>query len=161
METKQGCCKPFWKKILKAAEKQHISISQSIQVRRIKHGWQFWRRMKELISDIHRGQSSVYWAAKTYIHQLCRDTECSPEDMPRMITDSDRCFEREREREKERERERDSYDDDDGRLPSSVWKCDPRINILYSSGYFWPTIQFVHRQDIHIWNSVLECLDPF
>ena len=65
--------------------------------------------MDKLISDVllytplHRC-ASVGRPTRTYLQQLCTDTGCSLEDLPKAMDDRER--EREREREKERERER-------------------------------------------------------
>ena len=40
------------------------------------------------------GQTSVSQPAKTYIHQLCTDTECSLEDLPGVMDYRDRWQER-------------------------------------------------------------------
>ena len=55
----------------------------------------------------HR-HTSVGQSAKTYINQLCADTECHPEDLTNVMANRDR--ERERERERKRERERESME---------------------------------------------------
>ena len=41
--------------------------------------------------------------SRTYIHELCGDTECSLEELPRAMDNRDRLPERERERERKRE----------------------------------------------------------
>ena len=68
------------------------SISQTIQVRRARHVGYFWRSKDKLISDIFlwtpkHGNNSVGRLAKTYIHQLCVDTRCRPEDLPRAMVE--------------------------------------------------------------------------
>ena len=54
-------------------------ISQTIQVRQIRHAGYSWRNKNELISGILQwtsihGLTSVVWQARTYIHQLCANT---------------------------------------------------------------------------------------
>ena len=77
-------------------------IMKTIQVRRTRHAGHCWRRRDELISDVllwtpTYGQAKAGWPARTYIQQLCEDTECSPEDLLEAMN----------EREKWRERVRD------------------------------------------------------
>ena len=65
------------------------------------------------------GQAKAGRPARTYIQQLCEDTGCNPEDLPKAMND----------REKWRERVRDIRDDDeddDGlllRKRASILKC--------------------------------------
>ena len=67
-------------------------IMKTIKVRRTRHAGQCWKSRDELRSDI------LLWAptydrakarrpARTYIQQLCEDTECSPEDLPEAMND--------------------------------------------------------------------------
>ena len=49
-----------------------------------------WRIRDELISDVlqwtpSHGRAEARWPARTYIQQLCEDTGCSPEDLPKVI----------------------------------------------------------------------------
>ena len=65
---------------------------KTIQVRRTRHAGYCWRSKDKLISDIllwtpARGQAGR--PAKTYIQQLCADTWCSFEDLPRAMDDID------------------------------------------------------------------------
>ena len=73
-----------------------------------------WRSRDELIRDVllwipTHGRAKAGRPARTYIQQLCEDTGCCPEDLPRAMND----------REEWRERVRDisvlpaRYDDDD------------------------------------------------
>ena len=88
-------------------------ITKTIQVRRIKPAGHCWRSKDELITDVllwtpTYGRAKAERPARTYIQQLCEDTECSPEDLPKEMND----------REKWRERVRISvlaarHDDDD------------------------------------------------
>ena len=79
-------------------------ITKTIQVRRTRHIGNCWRSRDELISDVllwspTYGRAKAGRPAWTYIQQLCEDTGCSPEDLPRAMND----------REKWRERVRDIH----------------------------------------------------
>ena len=67
-------------------------ITKTIKVRRTGHAGHCWRSKGELISDILRwtlshGRAKAGRPARTYIHQLCADTGCSPEDLPEAMED--------------------------------------------------------------------------
>ena len=79
-------------------------ITKTIQVRRTRHAGHCWRSKDELISDVllwtsAYGQAKAGGPARTYIQQLCEDTGCNPEDLPKVMND----------REKWRERVRDIH----------------------------------------------------
>ena len=62
------------------------SITKTIQVRRTRHAGYCWRSKDELISDVllwttAYGQAKAGRPARTYIQQLCEDTEDLPEAM--------------------------------------------------------------------------------
>ena len=85
-------------------------ITKTIQIRRTKHAGHCWRSRDELISDVllwtpTHGRANAGRPARTYIQQLCEDTGCCPEDLPRAMND----------REKWRERVRDI------RATSTTW----------------------------------------
>ena len=85
-------------------------ITKTIQVRRTRHAGHCWRSRDELISDVllwtpTHGRAKAGRPARTYIQQLCEDTGCCPEDLPRVMND----------REKWRERVRDI------RATSTTW----------------------------------------
>ena len=85
-------------------------ISKTIQVRQTRHGGHCWRSRDKLISDVllwnpTHGRAKAGRPARTYIQQLCEDTGCCPEDLPRAMND----------REKWRERVRDI------RATSTTW----------------------------------------
>ena len=85
-------------------------ITKTIQVRRARHAGQCWRSREELISDVllwtpTHGCAKAGRPARTYIQQLCEDTGCCPEDLPRAMND----------REEWRERVRDI------RATSAIW----------------------------------------
>ena len=85
-------------------------ITKTIQVRRTRHAGHCWRSRDELIRDVllwipTHGRAKVGRPARTYIQQLCEDTGCCPEDLPRAMND----------REEWRERVRDI------RAASTIW----------------------------------------
>ena len=85
-------------------------ITKTIQVRRTRHAGHCWRSRDELIRDVllwtpTHGRAKAGRPARTYIQQLCEDTGCCPEDLPRAMND----------REKWRERVRDI------RATSAIW----------------------------------------
>ena len=58
-----------------------------------------WRSKDELISDVLQwtpayGQAKAGRPARTYIQQLCEDTGCSPEDLPKAMNDREKWRER-------------------------------------------------------------------
>ena len=74
-------------------------ITKTIQVRRTRHTEHCWRSRDELISDLHLwthtyGRAKAWRPARTYIQQLCEDTGCSPEDLPEVMNDREKCRER-------------------------------------------------------------------
>ena len=85
-------------------------ITKTIQVRRTRHAGQCWSSRDELIRDVllwvpTHGRAKAGRPARTYIQQLCEDTGCCPEDLPRAMND----------REEWRERVRDI------RATSAIW----------------------------------------
>ena len=85
-------------------------ITKTIQVRRTRHAGHSWRSWDELIRDVllwipTHGRAKAGRPARTYIQQLCEDTGCCPEDLPRAMND----------REEWRERVRDI------RATSAIW----------------------------------------
>ena len=67
-------------------------ITKSIQVRRTRHAGHCWRSRDELIRDVllwipTHGRAKAGRPARTYIQQLCEDTGCCPEDLPRAMND--------------------------------------------------------------------------
>ena len=97
-------------------------ITKTIQVRHTRHAGHCWRIRDELIRDVllwtpTYGQAKAWRPARTYIQQLCEDTGCNPEDLPKAMKD----------REKWRERVRDNVlaarhdDDNDYLLYYLVW----------------------------------------
>ena len=88
--------------ILNKSWRQHLTkqqlnghlplITKTIQVRRTRHTEHCWRSREELISDVilwtpSHGRTKAGRPVRTYIQQLCADTECSPEDLPEAMDD--------------------------------------------------------------------------
>ena len=74
-------------------------IMKTIQVRRTRHAGHCWRSKDELISDVllwtpAYGQAKAGRPARTYIQQLCEDTGCNPEDLPKAMNDREKWRER-------------------------------------------------------------------
>ena len=74
-------------------------ITKTIQVRRARHAGHCWRSGDELISDVllwtpTHGRAKAGRPARTYIQQLCEDTGCCPEDLPRAMNDREEWRER-------------------------------------------------------------------
>ena len=74
-------------------------ITKTIQVRPTRHAWHCWRSADELISDVllwtpTHGRAKAGRPARTYIQQLCEDTGCCPEDLPRAMNDREKWRER-------------------------------------------------------------------
>ena len=85
-------------------------ITKTIKVRRTRHAGHCWRSRDEFIRDVllwipTHGRAKSGRPARTYIQQLCEDTGCCPEDLPRAMND----------REEWRERVRDI------RAASTIW----------------------------------------
>ena len=86
------------------------SITKTIQARRTRHAGHCWRIRDEIISGVllwtpTHGRAKAGRPARRYIQQLCEDTGCCPEDLPRAMNN----------REKWRERARDI------RATSTAW----------------------------------------
>ena len=74
-------------------------ITKSNQVRRTRHAGHCWRSRDELIRDVllwipTHGRAKAGRPARTYIQQLCEDTGCCPEDLPRAMNDREEWRER-------------------------------------------------------------------
>ena len=74
-------------------------ITKTIQVRRTRHAGHCWRSRDELIRDVllwtpTHGRAKAGRPAWTYIQQLCEDTGCCPEDLPRAMNDREEWRER-------------------------------------------------------------------
>ena len=74
-------------------------FTKTIQVRRTRHAEHGWRSRDELIRDVllwtpTHGRAKAGRPARTYIQQLCEDTGCCPEDLPRAMNDREEWRER-------------------------------------------------------------------
>ena len=74
-------------------------ITKTIQVRRARHTGHCRRSRDELIRDVllwtpTHGRAKAGRPARTYIQQLCEDTGCCPEDLPRAMNDREEWRER-------------------------------------------------------------------
>ena len=74
-------------------------ITKTILVRRTRHARHCWRSRDELIRDVllwipTHGRAKAGRPARTYIQQLCEDTGCCPEDLPRAMNDREEWRER-------------------------------------------------------------------
>ena len=76
-------------------------ITKTFQVRRTRYAGHCWRSRDELISDVllwtpTYGRAKARRPARTYIQQLCKDTGCSPRDIPEAMDDREEWRERTR-----------------------------------------------------------------
>ena len=74
-------------------------ITKSIQARRTRHAEHCWRSKDEIVSDVLQwtpayGQSKAGRPARTFIQQLCDNTGCNPEDLPKAMNDRETWRER-------------------------------------------------------------------
>ena len=74
-------------------------ITKTNQVRRTRHAGHCWRSRDELIRDVllwipTHSRAKAGRPARTYIQQLCEDTGCCPEDLPRAMNDREEWRER-------------------------------------------------------------------
>ena len=74
-------------------------ITKTIQVRRTRHAGHCWKNRDELIRDVllwtpAHVRAKAGRPARTYIQQLCEDTGCCPEDLPRAMNDREEWRER-------------------------------------------------------------------
>ena len=74
-------------------------ITKTIQVRRTRNAEHWWRSRDELISNVllwtpTYGRAKAGLPAQRYIQQLCKDTGCSPEDLPETMNDREKRRER-------------------------------------------------------------------
>ena len=110
-------------------------ITKTIQVRRIRHAGHCWRSRDELIRDVllwipTHGRAKAGRPARTYIQQLCEDTGCCPEDLPRAMND----------REEWRERVRDI------RATSAIWWWWWTIEqVKFLFGFVWVLAATPHK----------------
>ena len=74
-------------------------ITKTIQARRTRHVGHCWISKDEIESDVllwtpAYGQSKAGRPARTFIQQLCDDTGCNPEDLPKAMNDRETWRER-------------------------------------------------------------------
>ena len=74
-------------------------ITKTIQARQTRHVGHCWRSKDEIVSDVllwtpAYGQSKAGRPARTFIQQLCDDTGCNPEDLPKAMNDRETWRER-------------------------------------------------------------------
>ena len=74
-------------------------ITKTIQARRTRHAGHCWRSKDKIVSDVllwtpAYGQSKAGRPARTFIQQLCDDTGCNPEDLPKAMNDKETWRER-------------------------------------------------------------------
>ena len=74
-------------------------ITKTIQVRRTRHAGHCWRIRDELISEVPLwtptyGRAKAGRPSRTYIQQLCENTGCGPEDLPKAMNDREKWRER-------------------------------------------------------------------
>ena len=66
-------------------------ITKTVKIRQTRHGGHCWRSRDVPISDVFmwtpsHGRAKARRPATTYIPQLCADTGCNPEDLPKQWT---------------------------------------------------------------------------
>ena len=71
-------------------------ILETIYVIRTRYVEHCWRSKEKLLWTPTQRRSSVSWPARTYLHQLCADTECSLKDQSGATADRDGWKEKER-----------------------------------------------------------------
>ena len=76
-----------------------VRLTWIVFVRRTRHAGHCWRSRDELIRDVllwtpTHGRAKAGRPARTYIQQLCEDTGCCPEDLPRAMNDREEWRER-------------------------------------------------------------------
>ena len=104
-----GNCTRMLRAILNKSWRQHPTkqqpyghlplITKTVKIRQTRHAGHCWRRRIELIRGVilwttSHGQAKSGRPARTYIQQLCEDTECNPEDMPEAMDDMEGWWER-------------------------------------------------------------------
>ena len=74
-------------------------ITKTIKIRRTRHTGHCWRSRDKLISDVLQwtpfyGRTKTGRPSRTNIQQLCADTGCSPDDLPKAMDDREAWRER-------------------------------------------------------------------
>ena len=86
--------------ILNRSRQQHLPpITKTIQARRTRHAGHCWRSKDAIVSDVllwtpAYGQSKAGEPARTFIQQICDDTGCNPEYLPKAMNDRETWRER-------------------------------------------------------------------
>ena len=116
-------------------------ITKTIQARRTRHAGHCWRSRDELIRDVllwipTHGRAKAGRPARTYIQQLCEDTGCCPEDLPKAMND----------REEWRERVRDI------RATSAIWWWWFLL-VVWNSRFLWDLKKSLSQSDLKKWMS--------
>ena len=122
-------------------------ITKTIQVREASHAGHCWRSRDELISDVllwtpTHGRAKAGRPARTYIQQLCEDTGCCPEDLPRFHLAMN-------DREEWRERARDI------RATSAIWWWGLHGFLDKVYDFLW---YFVHFETVYypaLWDHII------
>ena len=65
-------------------------VTKTIEIWRTRHAEHYWRSRDELVSEVllktpSQGRAKAGRPARTYILQLCADTSCSSEDLPKAM----------------------------------------------------------------------------
>ena len=71
-----------------------IHYAGALHVNTVSFPNRHFRSRDELISDVllwtpSHGRAKAGWPARTFIQQLCEDTECNPGDLPEAMNDRD------------------------------------------------------------------------
>ena len=74
-------------------------ITKTIKIRRTRHAGQRWRSKDELMCDVllwtpSHGQAKAGHPVQIYIQQVCANTGCNPEDVPKAMDDWEVWWER-------------------------------------------------------------------
>ena len=85
-------CTRMLRAILNKSWRQHPTKQQLYKIRRTRHMGHCWRNRDELMSVVllwtsSHGRAKAGRPARTYIQQLCADTGCSSENLPKVMDD--------------------------------------------------------------------------
>ena len=133
------------------------SITKTIKIRRTRHAGHGWRSRDELISDVFlwTPTAKARRPIRTYIQQLCEDTGCSREDLPKTMNDRE-CW---RERVKDiRADGTTRWWDDDGVVIETKLLILSKYSKLTQRGYKirhdWMG-KVIHRKCARNWNLTI------
>ena len=101
-------------------------LRKTIKVRRTRHVGHYWWSRDELISDVLlwtplHGRAKAGRPVRTYIHQHCEDTGCSPKDLPEGMNDREEWRERVRDIRAGGGARQDDDDDEDDIVSNNLW----------------------------------------